>query len=142
MNKFAAATLANLRLFRWWFVTGVLIMNSIFLGKLQAYNLPVDHGIIIAEGFAAAAYLWNTIGLVMIFCTGLPVLSWILIATEAFMTGAFIFTATVYKAGVSSCNSYADTPFGANANVDSEMPSIQNSCGMQKAMLALSIIIT
>lgn len=125
-----------LRLFQWCFTIGVLIINSVFLGKLNAFDLPVDRSIVLVEGFAITAFVWNLLGFPLRFRTGRSWCSWVVVPMELFVASTFIFIATVSKTGVGNCNNYR-TSFGGPAKAG--MPSVGQWCGMQEAALGLSI---
>lgn len=63
-----------------------------------------------------------------------------MIIHEAFNMGSYIFITTVYKRAPRKCRGYADTPFG-DIVPRCGLPSVQDSCGMQRATFALSIIV-
>lgn len=127
---------------RWWralFVTGILIMNSIFLGMMNSHDLHVNRSIVIAEGFAAAGAAWGCIDMIFGICSAFCCIPLMAIPLEGFMTGCYVFIATVYKQALRDCKGYADTPFGEIMGMDG-LPSVRDSCGMQKANFALSIV--
>ncbi|KAL7785177.1 hypothetical protein V8C37DRAFT_394608 [Trichoderma ceciliae] len=133
--------LSFLRSWRALFVTGILIMSSIFLVTMNSHNLPVSRSIAIAQGFAVAGIVWNSLELFFTACSWLPCIPYLTILIEAFITGCYIVIAVVYKAGNRGCEGYVDTPFGDVKSVDG-MPSARDSCGMQRANFILSIIVT
>lgn len=104
------------------------------MGEIISNGLPINRRIMIAEGFAIAGIVWTAIGDILT--------SWkpsIFLPMTAFMIGSYIFIAIVYNAGAGKCTSYTDTPFG-EVNGAVGLPSIGDSCGMQTAIFALSII--
>jgi hypothetical protein len=117
------------------FLVGILVMSSIFVARMKTHGLPVSREVAIAEGFAIVGVVWSIVGVPCAHfgtCITIPV--------EALMTGGYIFIAIVYKAGIGHCTGYADTPFGEVSGADG-LPSIRDSCGMQTAIFALSVIV-
>lgn len=138
MNEDASAKFRVFQLLRWprsVFVTAILIMNSIFLGMMNSHDLPVNRNIVIAEGFAAAAAVW---GCIEVESSGF--FSLIVVLIQVFIMAGYIFIATVYEPALRDCKSYADTPFRDIIALDG-LPSVRDSCGMQAANFALSIIV-
>ncbi|KAJ3487972.1 hypothetical protein NLG97_g6292 [Lecanicillium saksenae] len=105
--------LSLLHAFRTLFPLPILILNSVFLGFMNAHSVPVGQHLLIAEIFAAL---------------------------EAFIIGSYAFIASVYQAGAGHCQSYLDTPFG-NVTSGHGLPGFQTACGMQTAIFALAIIV-
>ncbi|KAM0250526.1 hypothetical protein ACHAQJ_008577 [Trichoderma viride] len=90
-------------------------MTSIFLGMMNSHDLPVSRSIIIAQVFTIMGILWNSPGTILAVFSGV------------LCTG--------------DCKGYADTPFGDTEGAHG-LPSVRDSCGMQTANFALSIIVT
>ncbi|OAQ71354.1 hypothetical protein VFPPC_03666 [Pochonia chlamydosporia 170] len=124
------------RILQLHFIVAVLVINSVFLGKLNAFDLPVDQNILLVEGFAATALVWNMIGLFMIMYAGKAPATCVLIFMELFVMGSFSFIAVVSKAGTGTCTHYG-MPFGSPSKAG--MPSIGEWCGMHSANLGISI---
>lgn len=117
---------------------GILIMNSIFLGYMNSHDLHINRSIVVAEGFAAACFLLGRTGLRGDDPEARDVLFMIIL--EAFYMGFYIFIATVYKRAPKECKGYSDTPFGEIVP-GCGLPSVRDSCGMQRANFDLSIIV-
>lgn len=125
---------------RWVLDSGLLIMNSIFLGMINSHDLPVNQSIVIAEAFAVVGIIWDPISLLFSVCSGVWYISIMVIPAEVFVMGCHIFIAMVYKNALADCKGYADTPFGNITAVDG-LPSVRDACGMQVANFALSTIV-
>lgn len=119
-------------------IMGILIMNSIFLGMMNSHHLHVNRSIVIAEGFAAACFAFGRTTSTDDPLTAQVILLRIIL--EVFMIGSYIFIATVYAPALKECKGYADTPFG-DIMGECGLPSVRDSCGMQTANFALSIIV-
>lgn len=117
---------------------GILIMNSIFLGYMNSHNLHVNRSIVVAEGFAVACFVIGHAGSIVDDTEARNIL--LVLIREAFYIGSNIFIATVYKQAPRKCRGYADTPFG-DVVPQCGFPSVRDSCGMQSAIFALSIIV-
>jgi hypothetical protein len=124
--------------------SGILIMNSIFLGMMNSHDLHVNRSIVIAEGFAAVGVagslvnLFSSIVLIISVFSKVWRISLLIIPAEALMIGCYILIVNVYKPALGDCKGYADTPFGDIMGVEG-LPSVRDSCGMQVANFALSI---
>lgn len=114
---------------------GILIMHSMFLGFMNSYDLNVDHSIVIAEGVAVTCSVlarWRS-------SDDDPDMS-LLTIYEAINIGCYILIATVYKGATRECKGYSDTLFG-DIVPEYGLLSVRDSCGMQRATFALSIVV-
>ncbi|KAL7972056.1 hypothetical protein HDV63DRAFT_370985 [Trichoderma sp. SZMC 28014] len=59
---------------------------------------------------------------------------------EAINIGCYILIATVYKGATRECKGYSDTLFG-DIVPEYGLLSVRDSCGMQRATFALSIVV-
>lgn len=142
-----------------WFIRGiqfgctalVLGLTSYFLATMADHHIKIPVNLRAVEGISGAGVLYTIVGLLLLCClAGLAFTSFIAIFLDVCFIGAFIYVATVYKNGTSSCTgSNVNTVFGtgnAGAEVSSPkdgsvpLPKYKTACRMESAMLAVSIV--
>lgn len=142
-----------------WFNRGVqfccagliLALNSYFMAAMSNHSITIPTNLRAVEGISGAAVLYTAVGLLLLCClAGFTLTSFIAMVLDAAFLGAFIYIATVYKDGASSCSgSNVRTVFGtgdANADIQSSddggvpLAKYMTICRMQSAILAVSIV--
>lgn len=142
-----------------WFNRGVqfccagliLALNSYFMAAMSNHKITIPTNLRAVEGISGAAVLYTVVGLLLLCClAGLTLTSFIAIVLDIAFLGAFIYIATVYKDGASSCSgSDVKTVFGTgDANADIQSPNdggvplakYMTICRMQSAILAVAIV--
>ncbi|KAI7777943.1 hypothetical protein LA080_002928 [Diaporthe eres] len=142
-----------------WFNRGVqfccagliLALNSYFMAAMSNHKITIPTNLRAVEGISGAAVLYTAVGLLLLCClAGLTLTSFIAIVLDVAFLGAFIYIATVYKDGASSCSgSDVKTVFGTgDANADIQSPNdggvplakYMTICRMQSAILAVAIV--
>lgn len=142
-----------------WFNRGVqfccagliLALNSYFMAAMSNHKITIPTNLRAVEGISGAAILYTVVGLLLLCClAGLTLTSFIAIVLDIAFLGAFIYIATVYKDGASSCSgSDVKTVFGTgDANADIQSPNdggvplakYMTICRMQSAILAVAIV--
>lgn len=142
-----------------WFNRGVqfccagliLALTSYFLAAMSNHNITIPTNLRATEGISGVAVLYTGLGILLVCClAGFTLTSFLAIVLDIAFIGAFIYVATVYKNGASSCSgSNVQTVFGsgdANAQVTSSsdsgvpLPSYRTACRMETAMLAVAIV--
>lgn len=141
MFEIPVAIFLLLHLFRTLFPLPILIMHSVFLGFMNAQNIPVGHGLVVAEIFAVMGVVWNAFGYFFVMCSVAPYgVVAIACLAEAFVIAAYAFIASVYRAGAGRCDRYLDTPLG-DVGSGHGLPTVSSACGMQTANFVLSILV-
>lgn len=142
-----------------WFNRGVqfccagliLALNSYFMAAMSNHKITIPTNLRAVEGISGAAVLYTAVGLLLLCClAGFTLTSFIAIVLDVAFLGAFIYIATVYKDGASSCSgSDVRTVFGTgDANADIQSPNdggvplakYMTICRMQSAILAVAIV--
>lgn len=142
-----------------WFNRGVqfaccaliLALTSYFLAVMSNHNLSIPTNIKAVEGISGIGVIYTALGVLLVCClAGVIVTSFLAIVLDIAFVGAFIYVATVYKSGASSCSgNRVNTVFGsgtADARVSSARdggvprPSYRTACKMETAMLAVAIV--
>jgi len=143
-----------------WFIRGIqfccatiiLALFSYFLAVMAKHNLRIDNWIRAVEGISGAAVLYTLISLCVLCCVaGHPFTSFFAILLDICFIGAFIYIAAKNgPTGTDSCRGPVNTIFGsgnADQNVFNDypdgpnfLPSLQQTCNMQTAVLAVSIV--
>ncbi|KAF7955486.1 uncharacterized protein EAE97_000745 [Botrytis byssoidea] len=143
-----------------WFLRGVEFCCSViilgifayFLAKLSTNNLPIATYIKAVEGISGSGALYTVLGLSLLCCVaGLMFFSIIAIILDFCFTGAFIYVAYATRHG-RSCSGYVYTPLGngiaatnqrlsgVGASRDTTLPSLSDSCRLNTACFAVSIV--
>ncbi|KAJ6783282.1 hypothetical protein PWT90_02189 [Aphanocladium album] len=120
-------------------------MNGVFLGVLNAQHLPVRRDMVVTEVLVAVAYLYDAIAVTISTCLvalvkGKAIAISGLIA-EFFPLAVSVYTLMAYRSGFASCSSYEQTPFGY-VDGNEGLPTVVNSCGMQKGIATLMALTT
>ncbi|CAN8095319.1 unnamed protein product [Discula destructiva] len=141
-----------------WFNRGVqflccgliLALNSYFLAAMASNNIDIPVSIRAVEGISGAGVVYTALGVLLVCClAGFTLTSFIAMVFDLAFCGAFIYVATVYRSGTSSCTGgSAPTVFGsgnANARVTSgrggiALPTYGTACKMGSANLAVAIV--
>lgn len=142
-----------------WFNRGVqfacagliLALNSYFLAAMSNHSITIPTNLRAVEGISGVAVLYTALGILLVCClAGFTLTSFIAIVIDIAFVGAFIYVATVYKNGASSCTGdNLNTAFGtgsADATVASTsdggvpLPTYGTACRMQSAELAVAIV--
>jgi len=142
-----------------WFNRGVqfccagliLALNSYFLAAMSNHGITIPTNLRAVEGISGAAVLYTIIGLLLVCClAGFTLTSFIAIVLDVAFVGAFIYVATVFRHGASSCSgSNVRTVFGsgdANENIPSPqdggvpLSKYMTICRMESACLAVAIV--
>lgn len=142
-----------------WFNRGVqfacagliLALNSYFLAAMSNHSITIPTNLRAVEGISGVAVLYTALGILLVCClAGFTLTSFIAIVVDIAFMGAFIYVATVFKGGASSCTGdNLDTAFGtgsAGATVASTsdggvpLPTYGTACRMQSAELAVAIV--
>ncbi|KAI1867931.1 hypothetical protein JX265_003985 [Neoarthrinium moseri] len=141
-----------------WFIRGiefccaavVLALSSYFLAALHNHNITIPTWLRAVEGISGAGVLYTLVGLLLLCClAGHPFTSFVAIVLDVAFIGAFIYVATAYRSGASSCRGTVDTPFGTGnandtptGNTDgfTNLPTYRQACQMETACLAVSIV--
>lgn len=142
-----------------WFIRGVqfcctalvLGLTSYFLAAMADHHIRIPINLRAVEGISGGGVLYTIVGLLLLCClAGLAFTSFIAIFLDVCFIGAFIYVATVYKNGTSTCKGpNVHTVFGtgnAGADVSSAhhgsvpLPKYKTACRMESAMLAVSIV--
>ncbi|KAI3401053.1 hypothetical protein diail_762 [Diaporthe ilicicola] len=129
----------------------VLALNSYFLAAMSNHKITIPTNLRAVEGISGVAILYTALGLLLLCClAGFTLTSFVAIVLDVAFVGAFIYVATVYKDGATSCSgSDVKTVFGSgDANADISSPNdggvplakYMTICRMQSAMLAVSIV--
>lgn len=129
----------------------VLALTSYFLATMSDHHIKIPINLRAVEGISGIGVVYNILGLLLLCClAGLAFTSFIAIFLDVCFIGAFIYVATVYKNGASTCQgSNVNTVFGTgNAAADIStpvdgkvpVPSYKTACRMESAMLAVSIV--
>lgn len=142
-----------------WFNRGVqfcstaliLSLTSYFLATMADHDIKIPTSLRAVEGISGIGVVYTAIGLLLLCClAGLAFTSFIAILIDVAFIGAFIYVATVYRNGASSCTgTNVKSIFGtgnAGADVSSAkdgsvpLPTYKTACRMETAMLAVSIV--
>lgn len=142
-----------------WFNRGVqfccagliLSLTSYFLAAMSNHSITIPTNLRATEGISGVAVLYTGFGILLVCClAGFTLTSFLAIVLDIAFVGAFIYVATVYKSGASSCSgSNVQTVFGsgdADAQVSTSsdggvpLPTYRTACKMQSAMLAVAIV--
>lgn len=129
----------------------ILALTSYFLAAMSNHSITIPTNIRAVEGIAGVGVLYTALGVLLVCClAGFTLTSFLAIVLDVAFVGAFIFVATVYKQGASSCTGDAvDTVFGsgnADAKVSSTkdggiaLPTYGTACRMESANLAVAIV--
>ncbi|ROW02637.1 hypothetical protein VSDG_01609 [Cytospora chrysosperma] len=129
----------------------VLALTSYFLATMSDHHIKIPINLRAVEGISGIGVVYTILGLLLLCClAGLAFTSFIAIFLDVCFIGAFIYVATVYKDGASSCTGRnVKTVFGtgsAAADVSSvkdgsvPLPTYKTACRMESAMLAVSIV--
>lgn len=131
----------------------VLSLFSYFLAKLSIAHLPISNYAKSIEGISGIAVVYTALSILLVCCLGgLKFFAFLgFILDICFMAG-FVYIAFETRTGVSSCMSgYVDTPLGSGdvtkndnslyaLNADANLPSLSQSCRMETANFAVSIV--
>lgn len=102
-------------------------------------------------GISGIGVIYTALGVLLVCClAGFTLTSFLAIVLDIAFVGAFIYVATVYKDGASSCNgSSVNTVFGTG-NADTRitstneghvaLPTYRTACKMESANLAVAIV--
>lgn len=142
-----------------WFNRGVqfaccaliLALTSYFLAAMSNHHLTIPVDIRAVEGISGIGVIYTALGVLLVCClAGFTLTSFIAIVLDVAFVGAFIYVATVYKSGASSCSGDSvNTVFGtgnADARVSSArdghiaLPTYRTACRMASANLAVAIV--
>lgn len=142
-----------------WFNRGVqfccagliLSLTSYFLAAMSNHDIAIPNKVRATEGISGVAVLYSGLGVLLVCClAGFTLTSFLAMLLDVAFVGAFIYVATVYKDGTSSCSgSNVQTVFGtgdANTKVSTTsdggvpLPTFRTACKMQSAMLAVAIV--
>lgn len=142
-----------------WFNRGVefccagliLSLTSYFLAAMSDHNITIPTNLRATEGISGVGVLYTGIGVLLVCClAGFTLTSFLAIVLDIAFVGAFIYVATVYKHGASSCSgTNVQTVFGsgdAESKVSSTsdgsvpLPTYRTACKMESAMLAVAIV--
>ena len=142
-----------------WFNRGVqfcsaaliLALTSYFLATMSDHDITIPTNLRAVEGISGIGVIYTALGLLLLCClAGLAFTSFIAIVLDVAFIGAYIYVATVYKNGASSCTGTSvKTVFGTgNAGADISttkdgsvpIPTYKTACRMETAMLAVAIV--
>lgn len=142
-----------------WFNRGVqfaccgliLALTSYFLAAMSNHSITIPTNIRAVEGISGIGVVYTALGVLLVCClAGFTLTSFLAMVLDVAFVGAFIYVATVYKAGASSCSGdNVNTVFGtgnADARVSSAkdggiaLPTYGTACRMESANLAVAIV--
>ncbi|ROW11635.1 hypothetical protein VPNG_05605 [Cytospora leucostoma] len=142
-----------------WFNRGVLFCCSALILGLTSYYLAAfaDHDTHIpvnlraVEGISGGGVVYAAIGVLLVCClAGFAFTSFLAIFLDICFVGAYIYVATVYKDGASTCtganvkNVFGTGNASADVSVKSDgkvpLPSNKTACRMESACLAVAIV--
>lgn len=129
----------------------ILALTSYFLAVMSNHNITIPTNIRAVEGISGIGVLYTGIGILLVCClAGLAFTSFLAIVLDVAFVGAFIYVATVFKDGASSCTgNNVKTIFGsgnADARTSSTrdggvpLPTYRTACRMESAELAVAIV--
>lgn len=129
----------------------ILALTSYFLAAMSNHNINIPTNLRAVEGISGIGVLYTAFGILLVCClAGFTLTSFIAIVLDIAFVGAFIYVATVYKDGTSSCSGdNVKTVFGtgsASATISSSssggvpLPSYRTACRMESANLAVAIV--
>lgn len=129
----------------------ILALTSYFLAAMSNHNITIPTNLRAVEGISGIGVLYTAFGILLVCClAGFTLTSFIAIVLDIAFVGAFIYVATVYKDGTSSCSGDSvRTVFGtgsAGSTVSSSssggvpLPSYRTACRMESANLAVAIV--
>lgn len=129
----------------------ILALTSYFLAVMSNHSITIPTSLRAVEGIAGVGVLYTGVGILLVCClAGFTLTSFIAIVFDIAFIGAYIYVATVYRDGASSCTgSNVRTVFGTG-NADAEisttsdggvpLPSYRSACRMESANLAVAIV--
>lgn len=142
-----------------WFNRGVqfacsgliLALTSYFLAVMSNHSITIPTSLRAVEGIAGVGVLYTGLGILLVCClAGFTLTSFLAMLLDVAFIGAYIYVATVYRDGASSCTgSNVQTVFGsgdATAQVSSTqdggvpLPSYRSACRMESANFAVAIV--
>lgn len=142
-----------------WFNRGVqfacagliLALTSYFLAAMSNHDITIPTSIRAVEGISGVAVLYTGLGILFVCClAGFTLTSFLAMLLDTAFLGAFIYIASTYRDGASSCSgSSVKTVFGsgdATSKVTSTkdggvpLPTYRTACRMESAMFAVSIV--
>lgn len=129
----------------------ILALTSYFLAAMSNHAITIPTNIRAVEGISGAGVLYTGIGILLVCClAGFAFTSFLAIVLDIAFVGAFIYVATVFKNGASSCTGdNVKTIFGsgnADARASSTkdggvpLPTYGTACRMESAELAVAIV--
>ncbi|KUI56816.1 hypothetical protein VP1G_04129 [Cytospora mali] len=129
----------------------VLALTSYFLATMSDHHIKIPVDLRAVEGISGIGVVYTALGLLLLCClAGFAFTSFLAIVLDVAFIGAFIYVATVYKSGASTCTGTSvHTVFGtgnASADVSSvkdgkvPLPTYKTACRMESACLAVSIV--
>ncbi|KAJ4389210.1 hypothetical protein N0V93_006673 [Gnomoniopsis smithogilvyi] len=142
-----------------WFNRGVqfaccgliLALTAYFLAAMSNNNITIPTNLRAVAGISGIGVIYTALGVLLVCClAGFTLTSFLAIVLDIAFIGAFIYVATVYKDGASSCSgSNVNTVFGSgNADVritsadegGVALPTYRTACRMESANLAVAIV--
>lgn len=142
-----------------WFNRGVqfgccgliLSLTSYFLAAMANHNITIPTNLRAVEGIAGIGVVYTALGILLVCClAGFTLTSFLAMVLDVAFIGSFIYVATVYKNGASTCSgSNVNTVFGtgdADTSVSSTdsggvpLPTYRTACKMESANLAVAIV--
>lgn len=129
----------------------ILALTSYFLAALSSHSLPIPVRIRAVEGIAGIAVVYAALGVLLVCClAGYTLTSFVAMLLDVAFVGAFVYVATVYKAGAASCaGESVQTVFGVGA-ADAQvaaggeggvaLPLFRTACKMESANLAVAVV--
>lgn len=129
----------------------ILALNSYFLAAMSNHNITIPTNLRAVEGISGVAVLYTALGILLVCClAGFTLTSFLAIVLDIAFIGAFIYVATVYKEGTSSCSGTSvNSVFGTGSADDKvtstsdggvPLPSYRTACRMESAQLAVAIV--
>lgn len=142
-----------------WFNRGVqfacagliLALNSYFLAAMSSHKITIPTRLRAVEGISGIGVLYSGLGILLVCClAGFTLTSFIAMVLDVAFIGAFIYVATVFKEGTSSCKGNdISTVFGTGSAGDTvtstdnggvPLPTYGTTCRMESAQLAVAIV--
>lgn len=142
-----------------WFNRGVqfacagliLALNSYFLAAMSNHNMTIPTNLRAVEGISGVGVLYTALGILLVCClAGFTLTSFIAMVLDVAFVGAFIYVATVFKDGTSTCGGTdLNTVFGTGSSSDKvtstddggvPLPTYGTACRMESAQLAVAIV--
>ncbi|KAJ5488483.1 hypothetical protein N7539_003373 [Penicillium diatomitis] len=123
----------------------ILGIFSYYLAMMSRHGLAIPTWTKAVEGLSGAAALYSLLGALFVCCLGgIAFFAFTAIVLDICFVGAMIAIAVMTRHGTQSCSGYVQTPLGdgdASSGADTRAgTSFKNSCNLEKAAFAVSII--